>query len=170
MPEFSHLRSDYPLNLTLGEHARACPSTWFYIAGLTPRTILTSPLRHHDPVLISFYPRSCANPNSSVFAALTNKSTCGLTPAHASVRVSQLHIDEQLTTSSNVDVHIRAWQHSTQNLMVAGFVVVAHRCRVSFVGFRFRMVTDRSSAVGCVALCRAVRGHRSKSSQIRRNT
>jgi hypothetical protein len=31
----------------------------------------------------------------------------GSTPAHASVRVSQLHIDEQLTTSSNVDVHIR---------------------------------------------------------------
>jgi hypothetical protein len=42
-----------------------------------------------------------------VFAALANNSTCGLTPAHASVRVYQLHIDEQLTTSSNVDVHIR---------------------------------------------------------------
>jgi len=107
MPPFSHLRSDYPLNLTLVEHVNVCPLTWFYVAGLTPRTILISPLRHHDPVLISFYPRSCANRNSSVFAALTNKSTCGLTPAHASVRVYQLHIDEQLTTSSNVDVHIR---------------------------------------------------------------
>ena len=75
MLRFSHLRSDYPLNLTLLEHVNVYPLTWFYVAGLTPRTILTSTLRHHDPVLISFYPRSCANPNSSVFAALANKST-----------------------------------------------------------------------------------------------
>jgi hypothetical protein len=107
MLRFSHLRSDYPLNLTLLEHVNVYPLTWFYVAGLPPRTILISPLRHHDPVLISFYSKSCANPNASVFAALANRSTCGLTPAHASVRVYQLHIDELLTTSSNVDVHIR---------------------------------------------------------------
>ena len=146
MPRFSQLRSDYPLNLTLVEHVNVCPLTWFYVAGLTPRTILISPLRHHDPVLISFYPRSCANRNSSVFAALTNKSTCGLTPAHASVRVYQLHIDEQLTTSSNVDVHIRVAALNSKSYGRC-FVVVAHRCRVSVVGFRFQMVTEGVQSV-----------------------
>jgi hypothetical protein len=72
-----------------------------------------------------------------VFAALASNSTCGLTPAPASVRVYQLHIDEQLTTSSNVDVNIRVAALNSKS-MVAGFVVVAHRCRVSFVGFGFQ--------------------------------
>lgn len=170
MPPFSHLRSDYPLNLTLVEHVNVCPLTWFYVAGLTPRTILIPPLRHHDPVLISFYPRSCANTHSSVFAALANKSTCGLTPAQClGVRVPASYgqaIDRLRRTSMCTS----AWQHSPHNLMVAGLVVVAPRCRVSFVGFRFQMVTDRRSALGCVALCCAVRGHRSKLSQTRRNT
>ena len=107
MPRFSHLRSDYPLNLTLLEHVNVCPLRWFYAAVLRRLTILISPFRHHDPVLISFYARSCANPHSSVLPALANNSTCGLTPARASVRVCQLRIDEQLTTSPNIDVHSR---------------------------------------------------------------
>ena len=170
MPRFSHLRSDYPLNLTLLEHVNVCPLTWFYLAGLTPRTILISPLRHHDPVLISFYPRSCANPHSSVFAALANKSTCGLTPARASVREFQLRIDEQLTTSSNIDVHIlvAALNSISYGRWLRCCSHIAAVCRL--LGSVFNWVTDRSSAVGCVAPCRVVRGHRSKSSQIRRNT
>jgi len=170
MPPFSHLRSDYPLNLTLVEHVNVCPLTWFYVAGLTPRTILISPLRHHDPILISFYPRSCANPNSSVFAALASKSTCGLTPAHASVGVYQLHIDEQLTTSSNIDVHIRvAALNSKSYGRWLRCCCTSLPCVVCWLPFS-KWVTDRRSALGCVALCRAVRGHRSKLSQIRRNT
>jgi hypothetical protein len=170
MLRFSHLRSDYPLNLTLLEHVPACPLTWFYIAGLNPRTILTSPLRHNDPVLISSYPRSCANPNSSVFAASANKSTCGLTPAQASVRVYQLHIDEQLTTSSNIDVHIRVAALNSQSYgRCLRCCCTSLPCVVCWAPFS-KWVTNRRSALGCVALCRAVRGHRGKSSQIRRNT
>jgi len=170
MLRFSHLRSDYPLNLTLLERLHACPLTWFYIAGLTPRTIPILPLRHHDPVLISFYPRYCANPNSSVFAALASKSTCRLTPAHASVGVYQLHIDEQLTTSSNIDVHICvAALNSKSYGRWFRCCCTSLPCVVYWLPFS-QWVRDRRSALGCVALCRAVRGHRSKSSQIRRNT
>jgi hypothetical protein len=166
MPRVSHLRSDYPLNLTLLEHVPACPLTWFYIAGLNPRTILTSPLRHNDPVLISSYPRSCANPNSSVFAASANKSTCGLTPAQASVRVYQLHIDEQLTTSSNIDVHIRvAALNSKSYGRWLRCCCTSVPCVVCWVPF-----SNGNGRKQCSRLCRAVRGHRSKSSQIRRNT
>jgi len=152
MPRFSHLRSDYPLNLTLVEHVNVCPLTWFYVAGLTPRTILISRLRHHDPVLISFYPRSCANRNSSVFAALTNKSTCGLTPAHASVRVYQLDIDEQLTTSSNVDVHIRvAALNSKSYGRWLGCCCTPLPCVVCWVPF-----SNGNGQKECTRLCRPV--------------
>ena len=84
MPPFSHLRSDYPLNLTLLEHAPARPSTWFYIAGLTPRTILTSPLRHNSPLSISLCQRYCANSCSFACVPLALKSPFRLTPARAS--------------------------------------------------------------------------------------
>ena len=86
MPPFSHLRSDYPLNLTLLEHVHACPLTWFYLAGLTPRTILTSPLRHNNPLPISFYQRYCTNSCSFACAPLARKSPFGLTPARASLQ------------------------------------------------------------------------------------
>ena len=86
MPPFSHLRSDYPLNLTLLEHVHVCPLTWFYIAGLTPRTILTSPLRHNSPLPISFYQRYCTNSCSFACAPLARKSPFGLTPARASLQ------------------------------------------------------------------------------------
>jgi hypothetical protein len=87
MPRFSHLRSDYPLNLTLLEHVHACPSTWFYIAGLpSPHTILISPLLHNGPLPISFYQRYCANSCSFACVPLVRKSPFGLTPARASLQ------------------------------------------------------------------------------------
>jgi hypothetical protein len=99
MPPLTHLRSDYPLNLTLLEHLYTCALTWSNIVGLTsPRTIPTSLIRHNHPVPISIYPRSCANSCSFACAPLAGKSTCGLTRARASERELRLHIDEQSTT------------------------------------------------------------------------
>src|SRR5271168_2625652 len=86
MPRVSHLRSDYPLTLTLLEHAHACPSTCFYIAGLTPRTVLTSPLRLNSRLPISFYQRYCTNSWSFACAPFACKSQFGLTPARASLQ------------------------------------------------------------------------------------
>jgi len=99
MPLFSHLLSDYPLNLSLLEHVHACPLTWFYIAGLhSPHMILISPLLHNGPLPISFYQRYCANSCSSACVPLAGKSPFGLTPARASLREFRLPIDEHLTT------------------------------------------------------------------------
>ena len=99
MPPFSHLRSDYPLTLTLLEHVHACALTWFYIAGLTsPRTLLISPTRHNGSVPVIVYPRVGANSRSFVYVPLAGKSPFGLTPARASLREFRLYSDEQLTT------------------------------------------------------------------------
>src|SRR5208282_5050002 len=155
MPPFSHLRSDYPLNLTLLEHAHACPSTWFYIAGLTPRRILTSPLRHNSPLPISFYQRYCTNSCSFACAPLARKSPFGLTPARASLQRVRLPIDEHLTTPI---------EHRYANPLNS----ISLRCRrrrCSVNQWHLPLLSPRSaarngsSAVVCVALCRAVRGH-----------
>jgi hypothetical protein len=105
MPRVSHLRSDYPLNLTLLEHAHAYPSTWFYVAGFTPRTILTSPLRHNRSLPIGFY--QWYSTNSCSFACVPCNEF-------------RLHVDEQLTTPVEIDMQFR----STQYPCVAGVVVV----------------------------------------------
>ena len=166
MPPFSHLRSDYPLNLTLLEHVPACPLTWFYLAGLTPRTILTSPLRHNIPLPICFYQRYCTNSCSFACAPLARKSPFGLTPARASLQrvpaSSRRAFDDSNRTSicKSTQLNIPALQASSLFRKSVACAVVGSRSAAR----------NGSSAVGCVALCRAVRGHRSKSSQIRRNT
>jgi hypothetical protein len=146
MPPFSHLRSNYPLNLTLLERQYMCALTRFYIAGLTsPRTIPISLLRHNHPIAISIYPRSCSNACSSACAPLASKSTCR-------VCRFRLHIDEQLMTPVE-PMCKSARQHSTQYLRVAGFVVVPSftgmcRCWVPFS----RAERDGNSELGSVAL------------------
>lgn len=86
MPPFSRLRSDYPLNLTLLEHVPACALTWFYLAELTPRTILTSPLRHNITLPICSCQRYCTNSCWFACAPLARKSPFGLTTARASLQ------------------------------------------------------------------------------------
>jgi hypothetical protein len=172
LPPFSHLRSDYPLNLTLLEHVRVCALTWFYIAGLTsPRTILISPIRHNDPVPVRFYSRSCANSRSFACVPLAGKSTFGLTPARASVREFRLHIDEQLTPPVE---HRCANPRGNTQLNILGLRASLLFCKSMpcvVVGFRFQVRNGTEGVhFGSVAPCRVVRGHRSKSSQTRRNT
>ena len=54
MPTFIELRPDYPLILTLLEHAYRCALTWFYIAGFTwARTIPFPLIRQNYPVTVS---------------------------------------------------------------------------------------------------------------------
>jgi hypothetical protein len=170
MPPFSHLRPDYPLYLTLFDRVHECALTRFYIAGLTScRPIRISPLRHNGPAPVSFYPRSCANSRSFAFAPCASKSTCGLTPARASLREFRLYIDEQLTTPSNTDMRRRA---ATLNSISCGCWLrcSANRCHVSFVGFRFQVRNGTEECTSAPSLVSRCRGHRSKSSQIRRNT
>ena len=123
MPPFSHLRSDYPLNLTLFERPYACALKQSYWAGL--------PSAHAIPVSLigatgwflarllvdrafdaqhysgtngrhchSVEPRICSgfrtNFWSSACAPSTSESTCGLTHVRALAREFRLDIDEQL--------------------------------------------------------------------------
>ena len=166
MLRFSHLRSDYPLNLTLLEPAHACPSTWFFVAGLTPRTILTSPLRHNSPLPISFYQRYCTNSCSFACAPLARKSPFGVTPARASLqRVPASYrraFDDSHRTSicKSTQLNIPALQASS---------LFRKSVAPAVVGPVLQRGTQAAQSV-VSPLCRAVRGHRSKSSQIRRNT
>src|SRR5271170_1441445 len=123
MPPFSHLRSDYPLNLTLLErpHARALKQP--YRAGLTSARGIAVPLigsnwrflsrllvdrafdaQHYSGTIgrhfHSVEPRICTGSRtnfcSSAYAPSTSESTCGLTHVCALVRGFRLNIDEQL--------------------------------------------------------------------------
>ncbi len=123
MPPFSHLRSDYPLNLTLLERPYACGLKQPYRAGLpSARAIpvsligsnswfLSRPLvdrafdaqhysgtngRHCHSVEPRICTRSRTNFCSSACAPSASESTCGLTHVRASVREFRLNIDEQL--------------------------------------------------------------------------
>lgn len=99
MPTFIELRADYPLILTLLEHAYRCALTWFYIAGFTSaRTILFPLIRQNYRVPGSLYIGPSANFGSSACAPSASESTWRLTPAHASLREFQSHVDEQLTS------------------------------------------------------------------------
>lgn len=148
MPPFSHLRSDYPLNLTLLEHVPACPLTWFYLAGLTPRTILTSPLRHNIPLPICSYQRYCTNSCSFACAALARKSPFGLTPVRASLQrvpaSSRRAFDDSNRTSicKSIQLNIPALQASSLFRKSVACAVVGSRSAAR----------NGSSAVGCVAL------------------
>ena len=124
MPPFSHLRSDYPLHLTLLERpyagalkqscqagltsARGIPvpligSTWWFLSRLLVDR--TFDAQHYPGTngrhCHSVEPRICkgSRPNfcSSACAPSASESTCGLTQVRASVREFQLHIDEQRT-------------------------------------------------------------------------
>jgi hypothetical protein len=124
MPPFSHLRSDYPLHLTLLERAYARALKQSYRAGLTSARWVPVPLigselwflarllvdRAFDVQHYSFTngrhchsvePRICTGFRtsfcSSACAPSASESTCGLTQVRASVREVQLHIDEQRT-------------------------------------------------------------------------
>ena len=147
MPRFSQLRSDYPLNLTLVEHVNVCPLTWFYVAGLTPRTILTSPLRHNSPLPISFYQRYCTNSCSFACAPLARKSPFGLTPVRASLQrvpaSSRRAFDDSNRTSicKSTQLNIPALQASS----------LFRKSVACAVGSR-SAARNGSSAVGCVAL------------------
>ena len=123
MPPFSHLRSDYPLNLTLLERPYAGALTQFYTAGLTSARgipvsligsnwwFLSRPLvnrafdaRHYSGTIgrhfHSVEPRICTGSRtnfcSSACAPSTSESSCGLTHVRALVRAFRLNIDEQL--------------------------------------------------------------------------
>ena len=123
MPPFSHLRSDYPLNLTLLERAYARALKQSYRAGLTSaRAIpvsligsnwwfLSRPLvdrafdaQHYSGTIgrhfHSVEPRICTGSRtnfcSSACAPSASESTCGLTHVRALVRAFRLNIDEQL--------------------------------------------------------------------------
>ena len=123
MPPFSHLRSDYPLNLTLLERPYACALKQSYRAGLpSARAIpvsligsnwwfLSRPLvdrafdaQHYSGTIgrhfHSVEPRICTGSRtnfcSSACAPSTSESTCGLTQVRALVREFRLNIDEQL--------------------------------------------------------------------------
>jgi len=123
MPPFSHLRSDYPLNLTLFERPYPCALKQSYRAGLpSARAIpvsligsnwwfLSRPLvdrafdaqhysgtigRHFHSVEPRICTRSRTNFCSSACTPSTSESTCGLTHVRALVREFRLNIDEQL--------------------------------------------------------------------------
>jgi hypothetical protein len=123
MPPFSHLRSDYPLDLTLLERPYACALKQSYRAGLpSARAIpvsligsnwwlLSRPFvdrafdaQHYSGAIgrhfHSVEPRICARSRtdfcSSACAPSTIESTCGLTHACALVREFRLNIDKQL--------------------------------------------------------------------------
>jgi hypothetical protein len=170
MPLFSYLRSDYPLNLTLLEHAHACPSTCFYIAELTPRTIRISLRLHNSPLPISFYQRYCARSCSFAWVSLAHKSPFELTAARASLH--RVPASCRRAIDYFVEHRCAHPRGSTQLKILWSLAsLLLHIAAVcSLLGSVFKWVTDRRSALGCVALCCAVRGHRSKLSQIRRNT
>ena len=155
MPRVSHLRSDYPLNLTLLEHVNACPLTWFYAAGLPPRTILISPLRHHDLVLISFYQRYCINSCSFAWVSFAHKSPFELTAARASLhrvpascrRAIDYFVEHRCAHPRGSTQLKILWSLASLLLHIADV------CRL--LGSVFNWVTDRRSALGvspCVAL------------------
>jgi hypothetical protein len=97
MPTFIELRADYPLILTLLEHAYHCALTWFYIAGFTSARMIPFPLiRRNCPVPVSLYTVPSANFCSSASAPSASESNWRLTLAHASLRELQSHVDEQL--------------------------------------------------------------------------
>ena len=123
MPPFSHLRSDYPLNLTLLERPYARALKQPYRAGLTSARGIPVPLigskwwflsrllvdrafdaQHYSGTngrhCHSVEPRICTGPRtnfcSSACAPSASESTCGLTQVRALVRAFRLNIDEQL--------------------------------------------------------------------------
>jgi hypothetical protein len=124
MPPFSHLRSDYPLNLTLLERPYAGALKQPYRAGLISARAIPVPLigstgwslarvlvdrafdaQHYSGTngrhFHSVEPRLCigsrTNFCSSACAPSASESMCGLTQVRASVREFQLHIDKQRT-------------------------------------------------------------------------
>jgi hypothetical protein len=123
MPPFSHLRSDYHLNLTLLERPYARALKQSYRAGLTSARGIPVPLigstwwflsrllvdrafaaqhysstsgRHCHSVGARLYAVSHTNLCLPASAPSPSESTCGLTHVRASVREFRLHIDEQL--------------------------------------------------------------------------
>jgi hypothetical protein len=167
MPPFSHLRSDYPLNLTLLERLHACPLTWFYIAGHTPRTILTSPLRHNSPLPISFYQRYCARSCSFAWVSSDHKSPFELTAARASLHRVPASYRRAFDDSHRTSI-CKSTQLNIPPLQASSLFRKSVACAVVGSPFCQRGTEGVQSVVS--ALCRAVREHRSKSSQIRRNT
>ena len=123
MPPFSHLRSDYPLTLTLLERPYACALNQSYRAGLPSARVIpvsligsngwfrswplvdrafdaqrysgTNARRFHS-VEPRIYTGSRTNFCSSGCAPSATESTCGLTQVRALVREFRLNIDEQL--------------------------------------------------------------------------
>lgn len=124
MPPFSHLRSDYPLNVTLLERPYACAlkqsyraglpsaraisvsligSTWWFVSRLLVDSAFDAQHysgtngRHRQSVgnRLSVVSRTNLCPPAS--AASASESTCGLTQVRASVREFQFRIDEQRT-------------------------------------------------------------------------
>ena len=115
MPTFIELRADYPLILTLLEHAFPCALTWFCIAGFTSaRTIPFPMIRQNRPVPVSLYTRPSANVCSSACAPSASESTWRLTPAHASLRELQSYVDEQLM--SRTEYHCATLRGSSDSI------------------------------------------------------
>ncbi len=123
MPPFSHLRSDYPLNLTLFEGPYACALKQSYRAELPsaraiPGALIGSTLWFLSQVLVdrvfdaqhysgadgphchSVDIRTCTRPHSNFCSSAcvpsASESTCALTHVRALVREFRLNIDERL--------------------------------------------------------------------------
>ena len=123
MPPFSHLRSDYPLNLTLLERPYACALKQSYRPGLALARAIPVPLigpnwwflsrplvdrafdaQHYSGTngrhCHSLEPRLCTGSRtkfwSSPCAPTASELSCGLTHVRALVREVRLNIDEQL--------------------------------------------------------------------------
>jgi hypothetical protein len=190
VPPFIALRSDYPLVLTLLGHLYACALTWSYIAELpSVRTIPIPLLRHNHLVPVSIYTGSCANSCSSACAPSASESTWGLTPARASVREFQLHIDERRTPPvehgrahlpGNTELDSRELAASLLSPKSAACVVVeAHMLSTSgrhlpittvlCPAFQMRNSTE-GVHFGLSLSGVAVRGQQGKSDQLRRST
>jgi hypothetical protein len=109
MPTFIELGADYPLVLTLLEPAYPCALTWFDIAGFTSARAISSPLiRQNEPVPVSLYSGPSANFCSSARAPSASEFAWRLTPAHASLRERQSHVDEQLIFSADTTAQVCA--------------------------------------------------------------
>jgi hypothetical protein len=109
MPRFIELRADYPLILTLLEHAYPCALTSFYVAGfISARTIPFLLIRQNYPVPVSLYTGPSANFCSSSCAPSESESTRRLTPAHASLRERQSHVNEQLRFPADASAQLCA--------------------------------------------------------------
>jgi len=145
--------------------------------------------RPNDPAEIGVYAGCCTHLCSSTCGRSASESAYGLTQVRLSDRKSQLHSDEHLTTSlerlcsslhGNTEVNICELPGSSLSgesaaCVVVGFHMVLrsglHSPIKAFLCPVLKCGTRRKECISVLSPCVApVRGHRSRSSQIRRYT